>query len=98
LGTPTTAGTFTSTITVTDAASASAFDVYTIKIFPPLTSLPTETIGEVGVPSSTTPLIEGGAAPYSWVVIQGAGLWSIGLSIDPNTLAITGTPTAPASF
>ena len=56
------------------------------------TSLPT---GQVGTAYSTTLAATGGKAPYKWVLTSGA--LPAGLTLNPSTGAITGTPTETAS-
>ncbi|MGA8672643.1 MAG: putative Ig domain-containing protein [Terracidiphilus sp.] len=56
------------------------------------TSLPT---GQVGTVYSTTLAATGGKAPYKWVLTSGA--LPAGLTLNPSTGAITGTPTETAS-
>ena len=93
-GTPTAAGAATVNVTVTDGASPthlSASSTFPIVIFAGLTisttSLPN---GVVGTAYTGTVAATGGTTPYAWTATGLAG----GLSIDPNTGAITGTPTA----
>ncbi len=54
--------------------------------------------GEVDVPYSATPTVSGGTGPYTWSVTIGS--LPSGLTLDPTTGAITGTPSAsgPATF
>jgi titin len=64
---------------------------------PVVTSSPL-TAGEVGVAYDATPAASGGVAPYTWSV--SAGTLPAGLTLNPSTGAVTGTPTSsgPASF
>ena len=47
--------------------------------------------GEVDVPYTATPTVSGGTGPYTWSVTNGS--LPAGLTINPTTGAITGTPT-----
>lgn len=94
-GTPTTAGTFTVTASVTDAASGAARQTYTIKIAPPALVISTASApnGTVGSPYSASFSATGGAQPYSFTATG-----------QPSTLTmsasgtLSGTPAAPGSF
>jgi hypothetical protein len=54
--------------------------------------------GEVDVPYNATPTVSGGTGPYTWSVSIGS--LPTGLTINPTTGAITGTPgtSGPATF
>jgi hypothetical protein len=88
-GTPTSAGNATVTITVADAAHR-----LSVSSTLPLTVLGISTTslpgGTVGSPYSAPVSAVGGAAPLSW---SATGL-PAGLSIDPSTGVISGTPTS----
>src|SRR5262249_39828687 len=90
-GSPTAAGQYPFTIRVSDASGDTTTVSMTITITgPPVittTSLPS---GTVGTPYSTTVTVQQGTPPYSWALNIG-GLPS-GLTLDPTTGAITGTP------
>src|SRR5262249_32633549 len=94
-GTPSTAGTFTVSATVTDAAGASAKQTYTIKIAPPPLVIPTASApnGTVGTAYSVTFSPQGGTAPYTFTATG-----------QPSTLTmsasgtLSGTPGAPVQF
>jgi Putative Ig domain len=92
-GTPTTAGAATVNVTVTDATSPThltATKQFSVTIGGPFTvttaSLPN---GLVGAAYSAPNTASGGTPPYTWTA---TGLPN-GLSIDPASGAITGTPT-----
>jgi hypothetical protein len=93
-GTPTTAGTSSFTINVTDQTSPTpetATANLSITIIPPLgittTALPSGSVGA----SYTASLTEtGGVAPYTWSITSGS--LPSGLTLNPTTGAITGTP------
>ena len=91
-GTPTTAGTSTFTVRVTDGAASTATASLSIVVTAPLTistaSLPS---GLVGSAYSATLAATGGTAPYTWSI--SAGTLPAGLSLNATTGAITGTPT-----
>ena len=94
-GTPTTAGTVSFTVQVTDAASNTATKALSIAVTaaqPPsitTTSLPAATTGTV---YSATLQASGGTTPYSWSL--SAGTLPAGLTLVTSTGVISGTPTA----
>ena len=96
-GTPTTTGTFTVNVQVTDGASVTASNSYTIKVVAPL-SIANKTLadGTVGVvyPTETLPAATGGVGPYTYVATNVPA----GLSFDPTTRQLTGTPTGAGNF
>lgn len=94
-GTPTTAGTFTFTITATDATGCAGSRLYTVTIAsagcPAITLSPTtlpparaQTLYSQSVTAS------GGTAPYAYTV--SAGALPNGLTLNPATGLISGTP------
>ncbi|WP_438871782.1 putative Ig domain-containing protein, partial [Pedobacter panaciterrae] len=96
-GTPTQKGTFVIPVTATDANGNSVSNDYTIIVRDPLV-LPAATLadGTVGVPypAQTIPAATGGAGPYTY---SATGI-PAGLSFDPLTRTITGTPTTKGTF
>jgi hypothetical protein len=98
-GTPTGSGPTTFTVTLTDAANQTTTQAYSVGILaaPSITttSLPG---GEVGAPYSQPVVGTGGSTPYAWAVT--AGSLPAGLTLDPTTGFISGTPTGsgPATF
>jgi hypothetical protein len=90
-GTPTTDGSFSFTVTVTDAASQSRSGTFQTTIAPPVAvatqSLPT---GIAGSPYSATLSATGGYAPYGWSLVTGS--LPAGLSLDGATGRIAGVP------
>jgi len=97
-GTPTSAGTYPITVTVTDAATQTAQKTYQLTINAPGIALAPSTLpqGKVGtVYASTTVSASGGSAPYSYVVTSGA--MPAGLTLSPAGV-VSGSPTAAGSF
>ena len=99
-GTPTTYGTFNFTAQVVDSTNSKAGTTTancSIVIAPPAITLacPTGT-GQVGVPYSSALVATGGVAPYTFSITSGS--LPSGLTLNPSTGAITGTPTAAGTF
>jgi hypothetical protein len=99
-GTPTTAGTSSFTIAVTDSGqptAQTASKAFQITIAAPLvittTSLPS---GQVQVAYQTTLQAQGGVTPYTWAVSSGA--LPSGLALSASTGSISGTPTQSGTF
>lgn len=91
-GTPTTAGTWSGAITATNVAgSASETLLFTVSAPPAITSALSAS-GKLNEPFNYTIVASGSPTSYS-----ATGLPS-GLSVNPTTGAITGTPTATGSF
>ncbi len=100
-GAPTTAGTFDFSITATDAAGCTGTRPYTITIAgvgcPVITLSPTTLPpGAIGVPYSQSITATGGTAPYTFAVTSGT--LPAGLSLNPATGLISGTPLQPGLF
>ena len=99
-GTPTTAGTFNFTVTVTDSTggqAATATSNCSITIAPPTIAVVCATsTGKVGTPYSSAVTASGGTAPYTFAIT--AGSLPAGLTLNPSTGAITGTPTTAGTF
>jgi len=100
-GTPTTPGTFTFTITATDATGCSGSRQYTITITSPgcpaITLSPTTLPpGVVQQPYAQTITASGGTAPYTFAIAAGA--LPSGLSLNPATGLISGTPQVSGLF
>lgn len=96
-GTPTTAGTFSLTITVTDSAAiVPVAATYTVTVVTPAVTISTSGLVQ-GVQSiaypSTTLMATGGKGPYTW---SGSGL-PPGLSLS-GAGVLTGTPTTPGTY
>jgi hypothetical protein len=101
-GTPTTAGPFSFAVTVTDStlgihATATTVNC-SITIAPPTLTVAcaSMTTGTVGVPYSSAITVSGGTGPYTFAVTSGS--LPAGLTLNPNTGAITGTPTTVGPF
>jgi hypothetical protein len=94
-GTPTTANSFSVTVTVTDNAGASASRAYTVVISGAI-SITSSTLpdGEANVAYSASVTKTGGTAPLSW---SASGL-PTGLTMNSSTGAITGTTTLTGTF
>ncbi len=102
-GTPTTAGTFTFTITATDVNNCPGSRQYTIVIpgvCPVITMNPLAlTLAVAGVPYSQTISANGGSAPYTFALT--AGQLPLGLMLSnasPSSVLLSGTPTTNASY
>ncbi|AXC11423.1 Serine protease, subtilase family [Acidisarcina polymorpha] len=98
-GTPTTAGSSSFTIKVTDSeatpqtATLAATLVINAAPPPPITITPTTlTAGILGTPYVANLTATGGTAPYTWSVASGS--LPAGLTLAPTTGIISGTPTA----
>lgn len=102
-GTPVAVGAASFTIQVTDSSNGTSGPVSTSQAYTLNVAAPTVTVGPASLPNPTAGAAfsqaltgSGGAAPYSFAVTNGA--LPAGLSINPATGAITGTPTAAGSF
>ena len=91
-GTPTEAGTSAFTLVVTDADGASGAQAESVTVHGvvAITSDPYPG-GEVGVPYAATPTGTGGTGSYMWAT---SGSLPAGLTLDPSTGQLSGTPTA----
>ncbi|PIP40318.1 MAG: hypothetical protein COX19_05960, partial [Desulfobacterales bacterium CG23_combo_of_CG06-09_8_20_14_all_51_8] len=100
-GTPTAAGTFTFTITATDANGCTGLREYTLVInpaaCPPITLSPRVLpAGTVNRPYSQTITAGGGLAPYAFTMTSGT--LPTGLSPITSAGLIAGTPTVAGTF
>ena len=98
-GTPTAAGNYTFSIIATDSKACNATGMFTLNIgTTSVLSLPAATLpdGQVGTvyPVQTLPGAIGGRAPYTYTL---TGL-PAGLTFDPATRNISGTPTIGGTF
>jgi hypothetical protein len=105
-GTPTTAGTFTPSVTVTDAASASVTRSFTMTVNPapgaPLAWVTGAGLpgGKVGTAYSTQIKVTGGTSPYTWALTGGSLPAGMTWFASGQTATVSGTPTkqSKASF
>ena len=100
-GTPTSAGSFTFTVQVTDSAAATASQAYTLAVSSPGSPLSIVTAsplpsGTAGATYSQWLAAAGGKLPYSWSVSNGA--LPSGLTLNSATGAISGTPKSAVTF
>jgi hypothetical protein len=97
-GTPTTPGSYTFTIGVSDQNGSKDSASYTIKVVAPI-SITTQAPlpgGVVGVPYTQVFAATGGATPYQWFISTGTA--PTGLALSTTTGSLTGTPTAAGTF
>jgi hypothetical protein len=98
-GTPTAAGTFNMGVTVTDANGCIGSGVVTVVI----TSCPSITVSTLTLPSATPGVIypnatfqaTGGAAPYTWSIVN--GVLPSGMTLSTGGV-LSGTPAQSGSF
>jgi hypothetical protein len=95
-GTPTSAATSSFTVTATDGNSVTGSRAYSVTIAAGIAVNPATLPGaSVGTPYSPTISATGGTGTYAFSVTAGA--LPAGLSLNPSTGAITGTPTTAAT-
>jgi hypothetical protein len=97
VGTPTVAGTYSPVVQVTDSLGATASKSFTVVIAAPPLGISTSRQlpdGGISVPYSASLTGTGGVPPYSWSAVGLPG----GLTLNPSTGQITGTPTAAGSI
>jgi hypothetical protein len=98
-GTPTVANTYTGTVTATNGVSPDATQNFSIVIAaaaaPVITSPPPPATGTAGVAYTHSYVATGTPAPTFMVT---AGALPDGLSLNPSTGAVTGTPTVVGPF
>jgi hypothetical protein len=97
-GTPSTVGSYTFTVGVTDSANNTATANFALTVTIPALTITTISplfSGTVGIPYSQTLSASGGKQPYQWAVVSGS---TGGLTLDPNSGALQGTPAAAGTF
>ena len=95
-GTPTTGGSYSPRIQVADAAGTTSARTFTLTVTAAALTITTQSPlpnGTAGQPYTTTLAASGGVPPYTW---SATGL-PTGLSLDPNTAIISGTPLAASA-
>ena len=103
-GTPTSAGTYTFTITATDALGCSVALVYTVTVNIPACPIITMTpailpVALIGIPYSQTMTASGGSAPYTFALSGGQLPAGLALSsASPTTALLSGTPTISGNY
>ncbi len=105
-GNPTAAGSFPFTVKVTDSSGilcdgnqevASDCTVVIESDCPPITlACVSATTGKVGTSYSSALTVSGGVAPYTFSIVSGS--LPPGLSVNPATGAVTGSPTAAGTY
>jgi hypothetical protein len=94
-GTPSAVGDYSFKIQISDGTRADA-QTYTLSVVPKLQVALATRAAEVGVTFRSAPQASGGRPGYTWS-IPGEDTLPAGLSFDPTTGVITGTPTAPGT-
>ena len=97
-GTPTAAGSFNFTVSVTDRAQASTSRSLSLVVNPPPVSITTPSAlpaARLGVAYEQALAVSGGTAPYRWSVAAGL---PAGLSLNATTGVLAGTPQATGNF
>ena len=95
-GTPTTAGAFSFTVLVRDAAQQMAARSLSLTVVAAAASVPLEITSPLpparaGVPYNQAIFATGGTAPYAWSVVNGA--LPAGIQLSPSGGVLAGTPT-----
>jgi large repetitive protein len=97
-GTPTSPGTLNFTVQVTDASKNVATQAFSLTVATPplvITTAVALPAAAVGISYSQTFSATGGLPPYTWAVANGA---VPGLSLDPNSGILSGTPTTAGTY
>jgi len=102
-GTPTTAGTYTFTMQVSDYDGQQVTQQFSLTVDPPLQITPTTLpAGTVGVKYSLDLPAQGGAPPYTWSVVDNINELPPGFTLDTTAPGfnnvLTGTPTQTGTF
>ncbi len=96
-GRPTVPGNYNFSIVATDTRGCNLTAAYTLTVTGPLTLVPgalPDGITNVLYPTQTIPVAAGGTGPYSYVATDVPA----GLTFNPTTREITGTPTVPGNY
>ncbi len=93
-GTPTTGGSFSFTVQVTDTGGRTAVKALTISVSVGALSISTNSLpnGQLTVPYSQPLAATGGVLPYTWALASGSGAFPAGLGVNSSTGVISGTP------
>lgn len=96
-GTPTAAGTTTFTAQATDASQKTATASFSLTVSVSPLSITTQSLfaGTIGIPYSQPFSAAGGKPPYTWSVASGN---TGGLTLDPSTGNLQGTPQSTGTF
>ena len=95
-GTPAASGPYNYTITVTDNAGNSGTVDCSVTVYPPLTLACASANAEIGLAYSSAMVASGGVPSYTYSI--NGGSLPLGLSLNPSTGAITGTPTTGGTY
>ncbi|MBA2642006.1 MAG: putative Ig domain-containing protein, partial [Actinobacteria bacterium] len=99
-GTPTTEGTYAFMVQAADSGNPARTDTQALSISvvgdPPTIGTTSLADGTTTQPYSQTLAATGGSGAYTWSIATGS--LPPGLSLDPSTGALSGTPTATASY
>jgi Putative Ig domain len=97
-GMPTAAATSIFTVMVTDGLGVTASRAYTVEVAPAALTLESTTLGNgvVGNPYNQAIVVSGGVAPYAFSI--SSGQLPAGVSLNPATGALSGTPIAAGTF
>lgn len=97
-GTPALAGEYAFTVRVQDSVGTSATGAFQIVVQPPPLVILTSSLpsGTAGAPYSAALAASGGVPPYTWSIASGS--LPGGLTLNPSSGAISGTPAAAGEF
>ncbi len=97
-GMPTAAATSIFTVMVTDGLGVTASRAYTVEVAPAALTLESTTLGNgvVGNPYNQAIVVSGGVAPYAFSI--SSGQLPVGVSLNPATGALGGTPIAAGTY
>jgi hypothetical protein len=94
-GAPLQTGTFPTQLTVQDADGQTATNTFNVRVSPMALTQYLQS-GNVGTPFSNYLRVIGGRLPYTAAIV--ARRLPLGLTLDPNTLMVTGTPTEGGNY